>query len=171
MIIFVARNSNTVLSEKSWKRKRIPPRPAKRSSQRKPILILSASAIHVRLASIASIASWPVTNQRTGSMSPVSTCIIPRCRASIAQSTATTSLSACPSASTRSITTCRVASSVPRAIKNHLIHVYSRKRYYEYHNGTRPLTPDVERYVRQTIVNCGWSQEPQFSGYVEEFLW
>ena len=26
-----------------------------------------------------------------------------------------------------------------RAIKNHLIHVYSRKRYYEYHNGTRPM--------------------------------
>ena len=38
-----------------------------------------------------------------------------------------------------------------RAIKNHLIHVYSRKRYYEYHNGTRPMTPDVERYVRQTL--------------------
>ncbi len=62
-------------------------------------------------------------------------------------------------------------SRIERAIKNHLIHVYSRKRYYEYHNGTRPLTPDVERYVRQTIANCGWSQEPQFSGYVEEFLW
>ena len=35
---------------------------------------------------------------------------------------------------------------IERAIKNHLIHVYSRKRYYEYHNGTRPMTPDVERY-------------------------
>ena len=60
---------------------------------------------------------------------------------------------------------------IERAIKNHLIHVYSRKRYYEYHNGTRPMTPDVERYVRQTIKNYGWTQEPQFRGYVEEFLW
>ena len=50
-----------------------------------------------------------------------------------------------------------------RAIKNHLIHVYSRKRYYEYHNGTRPMTPDVERYVRQTLKNYGWTQEPQFA--------
>ena len=41
-----------------------------------------------------------------------------------------------------------------RAIKNHLIHVYSRKRYY-----------------RQTFKNYGWTQEPQFAGYVEEFLW
>ena len=62
-------------------------------------------------------------------------------------------------------------SRIERAIKNHLINVYSRKRYYEYHNGTRPMTPDVERYVRQTIKNFGWSQEPNFAGYVEEYLW
>ena len=60
---------------------------------------------------------------------------------------------------------------IERAIKNHLIHVYSRKRYYEYHNGTRPMTPDVERYVRQIIKNYGWTQEPQYGGYVEEYLW
>ena len=60
---------------------------------------------------------------------------------------------------------------IERAIKNHLIHVYSRKRYYEYHNGTRPLTPDVERYVRQTIKSYGWTQEPHFGGYIEDYLW
>ena len=60
---------------------------------------------------------------------------------------------------------------IERAIKNHLINVYSRKRYYEYHNGTRPLTPDVEHYVRQTLQNYGWTEEPHFSGYIEEFLW
>ena len=58
-----------------------------------------------------------------------------------------------------------------RAIKNHLINVYSRKRYYEYHNGTRPLTPDVERYVRQVMINAGWTEEPRFLNYVEEYLW
>ena len=58
-----------------------------------------------------------------------------------------------------------------RSIKNHLISVYSRKRYYEYHNGTRPLTPEVERYVRQTLKNYGWTEEPKFQGSVEEFLW
>ena len=58
-----------------------------------------------------------------------------------------------------------------RAIKNHLINVYSRKRYYEYHNGKRPLTPDVERYVRQTIKSYGWTQEPKFHGYIEDYLW
>ena len=60
---------------------------------------------------------------------------------------------------------------IERAVKNHLINVYSRKRYYEYHNGARPLTPDVERYVRQVIKNAGWTEEPNFRGYVEQFLW
>ena len=60
---------------------------------------------------------------------------------------------------------------IERAIKNHLINVYSRKRYYEYHNGTRPMTPDVERYVRQVIINAGWTEEPNFNSYVEEYLW
>ena len=60
---------------------------------------------------------------------------------------------------------------IERAIKNHLINVYSRKRYYEYHNGIRPMTPDVEQYIRQVIKNAGWIEEPTFNGYVEEFLW
>ena len=60
---------------------------------------------------------------------------------------------------------------IERAIKNHLINIYSRKRYYEYHNGTRPLTPDVERYVRQVLKNYGWTDEPNFRCYFEDYLW
>ena len=60
---------------------------------------------------------------------------------------------------------------IERSIKQYLIQVYSRKRYYEYHNGTRPMTPDVERFVRQVIKNAGWTEEPRFGGYVEEYLW
>jgi len=62
-------------------------------------------------------------------------------------------------------------SRIERGVKQHLINVYSRKRYYEYHNGTRPLTPDVERYVRQTLKSAGWTDEPRFLEYTEEFLW
>jgi hypothetical protein len=58
-----------------------------------------------------------------------------------------------------------------RAIKQLLISTYSRKRYYEYHNGTRPMTPDVERHIRQVIKNAGWTEEPHFLKYVEEYLW
>ena len=60
---------------------------------------------------------------------------------------------------------------IERAVKNHLISVFSRKRYYEYHNGTRPLPPEAEAYVRRTLQNYGWTEEPTFAGYVEDFLW
>ena len=33
------------------------------------------------------------------------------------------------------------------------------------------MTPDVERFVRQVIKNAGWTEEPRFGGYVEEYLW
>jgi hypothetical protein len=58
-----------------------------------------------------------------------------------------------------------------RAVKKQLISIYSRKRYYQYHNGLRPLSPDVEECLRQTLLNVGWQHEPTFLGYVEEYLW
>lgn len=58
-----------------------------------------------------------------------------------------------------------------RAVKNTLIQTYSRKRYYEYHNGTRPLTPDVEARVREVVRSQGWQQDLHFASYVEEYLW
>ncbi len=56
-----------------------------------------------------------------------------------------------------------------RAIKNHLINLTNRKLYYEYHNGSRPITPDVEQLIRQTLLNFGWQQEPVFDDYTEEY--
>ena len=58
-----------------------------------------------------------------------------------------------------------------RTIKNWLIHRYSRKRYYEYHNGTRPLPPAEETHIRQLLKGQGWNDEPKFAGYVEEIQW
>ena len=62
-------------------------------------------------------------------------------------------------------------SRIERPIKASLIATYSRKRYYEYHNGTRPITPDVEQHIRQTLLDFGWSQEPQFTSYTEDYVW
>ena len=58
-----------------------------------------------------------------------------------------------------------------RSVKNRLISIYSRKRYYEYHNGKRPVTSDVEQTIRQTLLASGWQQEPVFDAYAEEYLW
>ena len=58
-----------------------------------------------------------------------------------------------------------------KAIKHSLIETYSRKRYYEYHNGTRPITPDVENNVRELALSHGWQHELQFGGYVDSYIW
>ena len=57
------------------------------------------------------------------------------------------------------------------SIKNRLISIFSRKRYYIYHGGRRPITPDIEETIRQTLIAFGWTAEPVFDGYVEEYLW
>ena len=58
-----------------------------------------------------------------------------------------------------------------RTIKTHLIGIFSLKRYYQYHGGRRPVTPDVEQVIRQTLLAAGWTQEPVFDDYTEEYLW
>ena len=47
----------------------------------------------------------------------------------------------------------------------------SRKRYYEYHSGYRPLPPDHEQYIRQAILRYGWTEPIDFNAYVEDYLW
>ncbi len=42
---------------------------------------------------------------------------------------------------------------------------------FEYRKGTRPITPDVEAYIRQTLKEFGWEEEPRFTGYLEDYLW
>ncbi len=57
-----------------------------------------------------------------------------------------------------------------RDIKNHLIALFSRRRYYDYHCGRRPITPDIEATIRQTLLDFGWQQQPAFDDYTEEYL-
>ena len=57
-----------------------------------------------------------------------------------------------------------------RSVKNRLINLLSRKRYYDYHCGRRPVTPDVEQLIRQTLLTAGWQQDPVFDDYTEEYL-
>lgn len=58
-----------------------------------------------------------------------------------------------------------------RTVKNRLISLLTRKRYYQYHGGRRPVTSDVEQLIRQTLLAAGWTQEPVFDDYTEEYLY
>lgn len=56
-------------------------------------------------------------------------------------------------------------------LKQHLINHFNRKRYYEYHFGRRPVSPEHEQYIRQAAVRYGWQQPIEFNSYVEDYLW
>ena len=58
-----------------------------------------------------------------------------------------------------------------RVIKANLIRHLTRTGYYRYRNGSRPITPDVEQYIRQLLKAHGITQEPHFDGYIETYVW
>ena len=104
--------SNKMITFAPWKRK-IPQRPAKRSSQRRQTTMRPASARLVLFVSIVSTAYSPVTNPRSASISPASTFAIRRCSVKAVPCFAKTRSSACPSNCLRFITTCQAVWSVP----------------------------------------------------------
>ena len=104
--------SNKMITFASWKRK-IPQRPAKRSSQRRQTTMRPASVRPVRFVSIVSTAYSPVTNPRSASISPVSTFAIRRCSVRAVPCFAKMKSSVCPSNSQLSITTCQAVWSEP----------------------------------------------------------
>ncbi|MCR5641819.1 MAG: DUF6078 family protein [Prevotella sp.] len=58
-----------------------------------------------------------------------------------------------------------------RVIKNNLIDIYTRTGYYRYHNGSKPIPPDVEEKIRAVCQKQGWDKPLHFDGYVESYQW
>lgn len=56
-------------------------------------------------------------------------------------------------------------------IKGQLIAAYGRTIYYEYRNGKRLISPQKQAYIREVCQKCGWMKEPQYDGFVEDYLW
>ena len=60
---------------------------------------------------------------------------------------------------------------IAHPLKQFLIQHFNRKRYYEYHSGYKPVPPDHEQFIRQTILRFGWTAPIEFGSYVEDYLW
>ena len=60
---------------------------------------------------------------------------------------------------------------IANPLKQHLISYFNRRRYYEYHFGRRPITPEHEQHIRQAAINYGWQTPLKFKDYVEDYLW
>lgn len=58
-----------------------------------------------------------------------------------------------------------------RAIKARLISIFSRKTYYEYHNGMRPLPPQVQAKIEEVCRSAGYTGEIRYGKWQEDYLW
>ena len=58
-----------------------------------------------------------------------------------------------------------------KAIKRELIRVFSRKRFYEYRNGTRLISPEQQAIIAQICKAHGWNKKVTYDGWEEDFMW
>lgn len=58
-----------------------------------------------------------------------------------------------------------------QAIKRHLISLYTRKRFYEYRNGTRLIPPEAQQQIARICQEKGWTGPLRYDGWEEDYLW
>lgn len=57
------------------------------------------------------------------------------------------------------------------SIKQELIGIYTRKGFYEYRRGDRLITPEMQRRIAAVCRSYGWTAEPVYDQWVDEYLW
>ena len=58
-----------------------------------------------------------------------------------------------------------------RNIKRRLIQTFTRKRYYEFRNGTRLISPTEQEQIARICQDEGWTGEIRYDGWEEDYLW
>lgn len=60
---------------------------------------------------------------------------------------------------------------IARSVKKRLINLFSRKRFYEYRNGVRPIPPYDQNQIARTFKEEGWDGEINYDDWNEDFNW
>ena len=60
---------------------------------------------------------------------------------------------------------------IARITKKRLINLFSRKRFYEYRNGVRPIPPYEQQQIVRVFQEEGWQGEIRYDGWKEDYLW
>jgi hypothetical protein len=56
-------------------------------------------------------------------------------------------------------------------IKNRLISRYARRQYYEYRNGVRLITPQMQQDIARICQAEGWTQPLRYDDYQDDYVW
>ena len=60
---------------------------------------------------------------------------------------------------------------VAKNIKQRLINLFTRTRFYQYRNGERPIPPEQQQQIARICQEEGWTGDIQYDGWQEDFLW
>ena len=60
---------------------------------------------------------------------------------------------------------------IARSVKKRLINLFSRKQFYEYRNGVRPIGPKAQQQIKRIFNEEGWNGEICYEGWEEDYLW
>ena len=60
---------------------------------------------------------------------------------------------------------------IARSVKKRLINLFSRKRFYEYRNGVRPIPPYEQQQIARIFKEEGWEGEILYEGWSEDYNW
>ena len=60
---------------------------------------------------------------------------------------------------------------IARSVKKRLINLFSRKRFYEYRNGVRPIPPHEQQQIARIFKEEGWEGEIPYEGWSEDYNW
>ena len=58
-----------------------------------------------------------------------------------------------------------------QSIRDTLERHFGHTMYYLYRNGERPITPDMQEYIKKVCIRNGWNEEPVYDGFTEEYEW
>ena len=58
-----------------------------------------------------------------------------------------------------------------RSIKRRLIQTFTHKRYYEFRNGTRLISPTEQEQIARICQDEGWTGDIRYDGWEEDYLW
>lgn len=58
-----------------------------------------------------------------------------------------------------------------RSIKNRLISIYGRTCYYRMRNETYLITPEMQQEISRVCREEGWTEEPSYDGWQDEYQW
>ena len=56
-------------------------------------------------------------------------------------------------------------------IKHRLIVHYGRRQYYEYRRGERLISPEMQAFIGQVCKEHGYTKEPHYDGWQDDYAW